>query len=176
MAARLDPVEQHLLDPLQRLDHQGRASVPSRIASCLNSSVRVPAVFGMPFSLLELNHPAKGCVCLDQAHVFAHGKHMTKDQQRLKRQLDRFDRLLPAWSSRMLRWLREPSSRWGRIPMGLLLVFGGILGFLPLLGLWMLPFGLLLLSQDLPFLCRPIRRMLICLERRWARWKRRRKS
>lgn len=101
---------------------------------------------------------------------------MTKDQQRLKRQLDRFDRLLPAWSSRMLRWLREPSSRWVRIPMGLLLVFGGILGFLPLLGLWMLPLGLLLLSQDLPFLRRPIRRMLICLERRWARRKRQRKS
>lgn len=101
---------------------------------------------------------------------------MTKDQQRLKHQLDRFDRLLPAWSSRMLRWLREPSSRWVRIPMGLLLVFGGILGFLPLLGLWMLPLGLLLLSQDLPFLRRPIRRMLICLERQWARRKRQRKS
>ena len=102
--------------------------------------------------------------------------NMTKDQQRLERQLDRLDRLLPAWSGRVLRWLRQPSSRWVRIPMGLLLVFGGIFSFLPLLGLWMLPLGLLLLSQDLPFLRRPIRRMLICLERRWTRRKRQRKS
>ena len=76
----------------------------------------------------------------------------------------------------MLRWLRQPSSRWVRIPMGVLLVFGGIFSILPVLGLWMLPLGLLLLSQDMPFLHRPIRRMLICLQRRWARRKRQRKS
>lgn len=101
---------------------------------------------------------------------------MTRDEQRLHHQLDRFSALLPGWARRPLRWLRAPSSRWMRIPIGLLLIVGGILSFLPVLGLWMLPLGLLLLSQDVPFLRRPIRRALICMERRWVRWQRRRRS
>ena len=36
----------------------------------------------------------------------------------------------------------------------------------------MLPLGLLLLAQDLPFLRRPMRRALLWVERRWVRWKR----
>lgn len=75
-----------------------------------------------------------------------------------------------------MRWLREPSSRWIRIPAGLLLISGGIFSILPLLGLWMLPLGLLLLAQDLPFLRRPTRRALLWMERRWVRWKRRRRN
>jgi hypothetical protein len=35
-----------------------------------------------------------------------------------------------------------------RITSGLLLVFGGFLGFLPILGFWMLPLGLVILSID----------------------------
>jgi purine-cytosine permease-like protein len=39
--------------------------------------------------------------------------------------------------------------RWLRIMLGFLLVIGGILGpFLPVLGIWMLPLGLILLSID----------------------------
>jgi len=41
--------------------------------------------------------------------------------------------------------------------MGLLLVFGGILGFLPILGFWMIPLGLALLATDIP----PLRHWLI---------------
>ncbi|MBP1849835.1 hypothetical protein [Rhizobium halophytocola] len=55
-----------------------------------------------------------------------------------------------------------PRSRTGRILIGLLLVLGGCLGFLPILGFWMIPLGLLLLSQDLA----PVRR----LRRRMALW------
>jgi hypothetical protein len=36
--------------------------------------------------------------------------------------------------------------------MGVLLTFGGMLGFLPLLGFWMLPIGLVLLADDVPLL------------------------
>jgi hypothetical protein len=32
----------------------------------------------------------------------------------------------------------------------MLLICGGLLGFLPILGLWMLPLGLLLLAEDVP--------------------------
>ncbi len=39
--------------------------------------------------------------------------------------------------------------------LGVLLLIGGMFGFLPILGFWMVPLGLLLLSVDLP----PVRRM-----------------
>ena len=55
-----------------------------------------------------------------------------------------------------------PRSRTGRIVIGILLVVGGCLGFLPILGFWMIPLGLILLSQDLA----PVRR----LRRRIALW------
>ena len=60
-----------------------------------------------------------------------------------------------------------PQSRRWRIGLGLALVLGGLLGFLPILGFWMVPLGLFVLSVDLP----PIRR-----GRRWLSvwWGRRR--
>ncbi len=57
--------------------------------------------------------------------------------------------------------------------MGLLLVVGGLLGFLPVLGFWMLLPGLLLLSLDLPFLRLPVRVVIVHI-RRWLRRIRRR--
>lgn len=47
---------------------------------------------------------------------------------------------------------------WGvRSLIGLLFVIGGTLGFLPILGFWMLPAGLALIALDLP----PLRRRLL---------------
>ena len=43
-----------------------------------------------------------------------------------------------------------PKSQIARMTIGVLLVIGGILGFLPILGFWMIPLGLLVLSHDLP--------------------------
>ena len=48
---------------------------------------------------------------------------------------------------------------------GIILVFFGILGFLPVLGFWMIPLGVALIASDLPPLGRWIRRKI---------WKRRR--
>ena len=98
---------------------------------------------------------------------------MTKDVHGLNRRLDRFEQRLPNWIGAPLRWLRAPSARWVRIPVGVLLVIASLFSFLPILGLWMLPLGLVLLAQDLRFLRRPTRRALILLERKWQRWKRR---
>jgi hypothetical protein len=61
-----------------------------------------------------------------------------------------------------------PASRVGRIVLGVLFVFFGLLGFLPILGFWMVPVGLLILSQDLAI----VRRW----RRRFAVWYAKRKS
>ncbi len=98
------------------------------------------------------------------------------DEHRLNRMLDRLERQLPAWICRPLRWLRAPGLRWLRIPVGILLMVGGVLSILPVLGLWMLPLGLLLLAQDIPFLRRPTRRGLLCIERGYLRRKRARRA
>ncbi len=41
--------------------------------------------------------------------------------------------------------------------LGLVLIVGGILGFLPVLGFWMIPLGIALLATDIP----PLRRWLV---------------
>ena len=57
--------------------------------------------------------------------------------------------------------------RWLRLIIGALLLLGGILGFLPILGFWMLPLGLLVLSYDLPPVRRWRRRFEVWWLRRW---------
>jgi purine-cytosine permease-like protein len=41
-----------------------------------------------------------------------------------------------------------PASRIARILLGLTLIIGGIFAILPVLGLWMVPLGLVILSVD----------------------------
>ena len=58
-----------------------------------------------------------------------------------------------------------PRSRPLRILLGGGLILGGVLGFLPVLGLWMLPLGAAVLSIDVP----PIRRLRRRTEVWWGR-------
>ena len=67
---------------------------------------------------------------------------------------------------RMIGWVRGPRSRIMRIPVALFLIACGLLGFLPIVGFWMLPMGLALLAEDLPFLRRPARRLMTWVEDR----------
>jgi hypothetical protein len=85
----------------------------------------------------------------------------------LNRHLAWFESKLPQRFAGFLGWVRQPSSGWVRIPLGLLLVLGGIFSFLPVLGLWMLPLGLVLIALDVPFLQGPIVRLLGWMERKW---------
>jgi hypothetical protein len=87
-------------------------------------------------------------------------------EQRIERLIDR----LPTGLQTTTRWLRRPSSRWVRLPTGLLLIGGSLLSILPLLGLWMLPLGLLLLTDDAPPLRRARDRVLDRIERRRPHW------
>jgi hypothetical protein len=50
-----------------------------------------------------------------------------------------------------------PKNRLLRIAIGVLLILFGLFGFLPVLGFWMIPLGLIVLSIDIP------------LVRRWRR-------
>ena len=51
-----------------------------------------------------------------------------------------------------------PQSRIWRMALGVALVIGGMAGFLPILGFWMIPLGLLVLSIDLAIVRRQRRR------------------
>ena len=59
-----------------------------------------------------------------------------------------------------------PKSRIARILIGVLLIIGGIMGFLPILGFWMVPLGVLVLSYDLHLVRRARRRFEVWLARR----------
>lgn len=86
-------------------------------------------------------------------------------KQELRRAFRHIDQELPTRVAAGLRWLRHPRSRLVRIPAGIALIAGGMFSFLPLLGLWMLPLGLLLLAADVPFLQRPMARFALwCLK------------
>jgi hypothetical protein len=76
---------------------------------------------------------------------------------------------LPKSMRDAMAWLRHPSRRWVRIPAAAALIAGGVLWFLPLVGFWMLPLGLILLAEEIPSLKRPLARAGLWLEARWNR-------
>ena len=59
--------------------------------------------------------------------------------------------------------IQLPTSRLIRIPIGIVLIIGGFLGFLPILGFWMVPLGLVVLSVDIPVVRRWRRRVVVRL-------------
>ncbi len=87
-----------------------------------------------------------------------------------ERQLELLVRQLPQRLQTTVRWLRRPAARWVRIPAGLLLVLAGLLSILPILGLWMLPLGLVLLAEDVKPLQRATDRGLAWIEQRRPHW------
>ena len=64
--------------------------------------------------------------------------------------------------------IRLPRSRTARIALGLALLAGGMLFFLPVLGLWMLPLGLLVLSGEFAAVRRGRRKLALWWGRRRA--------
>ena len=63
---------------------------------------------------------------------------------------------------------RLPEAQWLRIAIGIVLIVGGMLGFLPVVGFWMLPLGLLVLSVDIPWVRRRRRALAVWWGRRRA--------
>ena len=76
---------------------------------------------------------------------------------------------LPGPVRRAVERLRRPGAGWVRAPLGVALILGGVVGFLPILGFWMLPLGVLLLAEDVPVLKRPALRALGAVQGWWDR-------
>jgi hypothetical protein len=96
---------------------------------------------------------------------------LTRRERRFQRQFDALERMVPSARGPLE---RIRSNRWRvvRLPLALILIVGGLVSFLPVLGIWMLPLGLLLLAVDLPCLRGPISTLVIrgrLLARRWTR-------
>lgn len=102
---------------------------------------------------------------------------MSRRERRFQRQFEALERLFPLLRGPMST-LRRDSWFPVRFPLALILIAGGLFSFLPVLGVWMLPLGLLLLAVDLPILRGPIsvlvirgRRITKRWLRRWRRWR-----
>ena len=67
---------------------------------------------------------------------------------------------------------QTPRSRPLRIGAGILLILFGIVGFLPVVGFWMIPLGILVLSFDVP----PIRRARRRFDVWYGRWSQKRRN
>jgi hypothetical protein len=86
-------------------------------------------------------------------------------------EMDRFQDHMPAWVGHNLKRLRGKHAVWVRVPAGVALIGGGVLSFLPVLGIWMLPVGFALLAQDIPVMRRPMARLLHFTNRKIERRK-----
>lgn len=96
---------------------------------------------------------------------------MDRHERRFRRQLENSVRHFPR-VRRALDRLMAPHLVLLRVPMAILFILGGFFWFLPVVGLWMLPIGLLLLAVDLPMLRPRVAAWMIRL-RHWLRSKRR---
>ncbi len=81
--------------------------------------------------------------------------------------LQRLAARLPGPIRSALAWVLRPEAKWLRVPLGLVLIPSGFLGFLPILGFWMAPLGLLLLAEDFPRVRRFTVRALDAFESWW---------
>ena len=92
------------------------------------------------------------------------------DKADFDEEMDRLQGHMPDWAGRNFDRLRQPEAVWVRVPAGIALTGGGMLGFLPVLGVWMLPLGLALLAEDVPALRSARSKVFDWIERRKPQW------
>jgi hypothetical protein len=93
--------------------------------------------------------------------------HVVRQQKKFDRLLARLQAKLPDKLARAMSWLVSPSAIFLRLPLGILCVIGGIFSFLPVLGVWMLPLGVLLIAVDVPLVRRWVVHFWPKVEARW---------
>ena len=63
-----------------------------------------------------------------------------------------------------------PANRWARVGLGIaFIILGGVFGWLPVLGYWMVPLGFMILASDIPAIRRFNRRVTIKAVGWWKR-------
>jgi hypothetical protein len=97
--------------------------------------------------------------------------HRTRFKRRAPRLRD-WTRRATGGVRRLIRQLRRHRHRWVRLGAGVALILGGVFAFLPVLGIWMLPLGFIILSDETGYLRRPRRRLQVWLGRRYPRLRR----
>ena len=96
----------------------------------------------------------------------------------LDKAFEKLEQETPDFLTRAICWLHRPQARVVRLPLGILFIVASFFWFLPVIGIELLPIGLLLIAQDVPFLRRPVGRMTLWVLDRWVHlrkwWERRR--
>lgn len=83
---------------------------------------------------------------------------------------------LPGRVGRPFVWLLAEERKIARLLVGVLMILGGLFSFLPLLGLWMAPVGIILLAEDIAFFRRLGLWLFRRIDRRYPRFFDRRPS
>lgn len=94
-----------------------------------------------------------------------------RDRERLLRQFHLLRRSFP-WLSGTIHALQSRRATLVRVPVAVLMILGGLVSFLPFLGIWMLPLGVMLLAIDIPRLQGPVAGLMIRVRRWWAQRRR----
>ena len=73
---------------------------------------------------------------------------------------------IAAYTYRTLRWGRDHVAPGIRSLIGIGFMVGGVFGFLPVLGFWMLPLGAAFVALDIPFMRHKIEDWMVSLRAR----------
>lgn len=147
-------MEPHLLQKIETADRNAvdHQNVGSHAADRPRSAL-------LPILIWVMEKPITGRIGVID------GRMNHKDQ--LIFEIDRLEKHLPKWAVRFLSAVMAPKAFWLRVPLAVLLIAGGAVGFfLPVPAFWMLPLGLALLALDLPFLRSPMARLLAFINRK----------
>jgi hypothetical protein len=104
-----------------------------------------------------------------------HHHHPAVHQRKFDRLLARLQARLPRRAGRAMAWLISPAASLLRLPLAVLFIIGGIFSFLPVLGVWMLPLGILLIAVDVALVRRWVVKTWPWVESRWRLRSRRRR-
>jgi len=108
-------------------------------------------------------------------HYHHHQHPAVLHQRKFDRLLARLQARLPDRAGRAMAWLISPAASLLRLPLAVLFIIGGIFSFLPVLGVWMLPLGVLLIAVDVALVRRWVVKSWPWVESRWRLRSRRRR-
>jgi len=70
------------------------------------------------------------------------------------------NRRIKAWLANQSGWVKSNVPPGVRTLVGVLLIIGGVLGFLPILGFWMIPLGVIFITLDASALAHVFARLM----------------